>query len=324
MSESMSTEAATHQDLLTAVRDEIAKVIVGQDTVVDGLLVALIVGGHALLEGVPGTAKTLLATTLAAVLDLDVRRVQFTPDLMPSDLIGRVIYRQETGQFAFHEGPLFTNLLIGDEINRTPPKTQAALLEAMQERQVSVEGHSRDLPDPFLVVATQNPVEYEGTYPLPEAQVDRFLVKLTVGYPEPDQERAMLARHDAGFDATDVASAGVRAVADVAAVARARAAAAAVRVDDRIITYLVELAQATRRSPSVQLGISPRGLAMLLHTSKAWALLRGREFVTPDEVQAMVLPTWRHRLVLRPEVELEGATADNLLRSLLRATEVPR
>ncbi len=320
----MSTDAATHQDLLADVRGEIAKVIIGQDDIVDGLLVALIVGGHALVEGVPGTAKTLLATTLAATLDLDVRRVQFTPDLMPSDLIGRVIYRQETGQFVFHEGPLFTNLLIGDEINRTPPKTQAALLEAMQERQVSVEGHSRQLPDPFLVVATQNPVEYEGTYPLPEAQVDRFLVKLSVGYPDAEQERAMLGRHDAGFDATDVASAGVRAVADAAAVERARAAATAVRVDDRIISYLVDLARATRTSPSVQLGISPRGLAMLLHTSKSWTLLRGREFVTPDEVQAMVLPTWRHRLVLRPEVELEGATPDNVLRALLRATPVPR
>ena len=320
----MSTDAAIHHDLLSAVRGEIAKVIVGQDEVVDGLLVALIVGGHALLEGVPGTAKTLLATTLAAALDLDVRRVQFTPDLMPSDLLGRVVYRQETGDFVFHEGPIFTNVLLGDEINRTPPKTQSALLEAMQERQVSVEGHARRLPEPFVVVATQNPVEYEGTYPLPEAQVDRFLVKLTVGYPDATQERAMLERHHAGFDATDVAAAGVRAVAGPGAIAAVRAEAAAVRVDDRIIGYLVELARATRGSPSVQLGVSPRGLAMLLHTAKAWALLTGRDFVTPDEVQAMVPPTWRHRLVLRPEVELEGATPDAVLRGLLRATVVPR
>jgi len=320
----MSTDAATQHDLLAAVRGEIAKVIVGLDDVVDGLLVALIVGGHALLEGVPGTAKTLLATTLAATLDLDVRRVQFTPDLMPSDLLGRVVYRQETGDFVFHEGPIFANLLVGDEINRTPPKTQAALLEAMQERQVSVEGHPRRLPDPFLVVATQNPVEYEGTYPLPEAQVDRFLVKLSVGYPDAAQERAMLERHDAGFDATDISGAGVRPVVGPGAVAAVRAAAGDVRVDERIISYLVDLARATRSSPSVQLGISPRGLAMLLHTSKAWTLLSGRDFVTPDEVQAMVPPTWRHRLVLRPEVELEGATADSVLRGLLRATPVPR
>jgi MoxR-like ATPase len=320
----MSTDAATHRDLLVDVRGEIAKVIVGHDDIVDGLLVALLVGGHALLEGVPGTAKTLLATTLARALELDVRRVQFTPDLMPSDLLGRVIYRQETGTFVFHEGPVFTNLLIGDEINRTPPKTQAALLEAMQERQVSVEGDTRALPDPFLVVATQNPVEYEGTYPLPEAQIDRFLVKLSVGYPDAEQERAMLARHHAGFDPTDIAGAGVRAVARRTDIASARAAATTVRVDDRIITYLVDLARASRASPSVRLGISPRGLAMLLHTAKAWALLSGRDVVTPDEVQAMALPTWRHRLVLRPEVELEGATADAVLRGLLRSTPVPR
>jgi len=320
----MSAEAATHHDLLGAVRGEIAKVIVGHDGIVDGLLVALIVGGHALLEGVPGTAKTLLATTLAAALDLDVRRVQFTPDLMPSDLLGRVVYRQETGEFVFHEGPIFTNLLLGDEINRTPPRTQAALLEAMQERQVSVEGHARRLPEPFLLVATQNPVEYEGTYPLPEAQVDRFLVKLSVGYPDAAQERAMLARHDAGFDAGDVAAAGVRTVVGPGAIEGVRAAAGRVRVDERLIAYLVDLARATRSSPSVELGVSPRGLAMLLHTAKAWALLSGREFVTPDEVQTMVLPTWRHRLVLRPEVELEGATPDAVLRGLLRATPVPR
>jgi MoxR-like ATPase len=320
----MSIDAAVHNGLLAAVRAEIAKVIVGQERVVDGLLVALIVGGHALMEGVPGTAKTLLAKTLAAALDLRVQRVQFTPDLMPSDLTGRVVYRQESGEFVFYEGPVFANLLIGDEINRTPPKTQAALLEAMQERQVTVEGTPRPLPDPFLVVATQNPVEYEGTYPLPEAQVDRFLVKLVVDYPDAEQERAMLRRHDAGVDIGDVMGGGVSPVADAAAVERLRRAAAAVRVDDRIVSYLVDLARATRSSPSISLGISPRGLAMLLHTAKAWTLLSGRDFVTPDEVQAMVVPTWRHRLIVRPEVELEGATADNVLRGLVRSTPVPR
>ena len=320
----MSIDAAVHDSLLDAVRGEIAKVIVGQERVVDGLLVALIVGGHALVEGVPGTAKTLLAKTLAAALDLRVQRVQFTPDLMPSDLTGRVVYRQESGEFVFREGPVFTNLLIGDEINRTPPKTQAALLEAMQEHQVTVEGTPRPLPRPFLVVATQNPVEYEGTYPLPEAQVDRFLVKLVVDYPDEQQERDMLRRHDAGIDIGDIRGAGVGIVADAAAIARVRRAAAAVRVDDRIVAYLVDLARATRSSPSVSLGISPRGLAMLLHTSKAWALLSGRDFVTPDEVQTMAIPTWRHRLIVRPEVELEGATADSVLRGLLRSTPVPR
>ena len=320
----MSADAAVHSDLLAAVRAEIAKVIVGQDAVVDGLLVTLIVGGHALVEGVPGTAKTLLVKTLATALDLHVRRVQFTPDLMPSDLTGRVIYRQQSGEFVFHEGPVFTNVLIGDEINRTPPKTQAALLEAMQERQVTVEGTARPLPDPFLVVATQNPVEYEGTYPLPEAQVDRFLVKLAVDYPDAEQERAMLRRHDERLDAADVARMGVTKVVDAAAIRGLRDAAAAVRVDDRIVSYLVDLARATRSSPSVSLGISPRGLVMLLHAAKAWTLLVGRDFVTPDEVQTMALPVWRHRLTLRPEVELEGATPDGVLRNLLRSTPVPR
>jgi MoxR-like ATPase len=320
----MSADAAVHADLLSAVRAEIAKVIVGQDTVVDGLLVTLIVGGHALVEGVPGTAKTLLVKTLAAALDLEVQRVQFTPDLMPSDLTGRVIFRQHSGEFVFHEGPVFTNVLIGDEINRTPPKTQAALLEAMQERQVTVEGTARPLPDPFLVVATQNPVEYEGTYPLPEAQVDRFLVKLTVDYPDADQERAMLRRHNESLDASDITRMGVTTVVDAAAIRQLRHAASSVRVDDRIVSYLVDLARATRKSPSASLGISPRGLVALLHAAKAWTLLVGRDFVTPDEVQAMAMPVWRHRLMLRPEVELEGATPDAVLRNLLRSTPVPR
>jgi MoxR-like ATPase len=273
---------------------------------------------------VPGTAKTLLAKTLATALDLQVRRIQFTPDLMPSDLTGRVIYRQQSGEFVFRDGPVFTNVLIGDEINRTPPKTQAALLEAMQERQVTVEGAAHPLPDPFLVVATQNPIEYEGTYPLPEAQVDRFLVKLIVDYPDAEQEREMLRRHNEHLDAADVARMGVAKVVDAAAVQRLREAAARVRVDDRIVSYLVDLARATRSSPSASLGISPRGLVMLLHAAKAWTLLVGRDFVTPDEVQTMALPVWRHRLLLRPEVELEGATPDSVLRGLLRSTPVPR
>lgn len=320
----MTVDQDVHHDLLDAVRREIGKAVVGSDEVVDGLLVALLAGGHALIEGVPGTAKTLTVRALAVALGLDVRRVQFTPDLMPSDLTGRVIYRQQTAEFEFHEGPVFTNLLIGDEINRTPPRTQAALLEAMQERQVTVEGTSRPLPDPFLVVATQNPVEYEGTYPLPEAQIDRFTVKLVAGYPSADAERDMLHRHHDGLDPSALDSVGITAVADARRLAAARAAAAAIRVDDRIIAYLVDLARATRSSPSVALGISPRGLTVLLHTAKAWTLLSGRDFVTPDEVQAMAMPAWRHRLLLRPEVELDGATADGVLRGLLQTTPVPR
>jgi MoxR-like ATPase len=276
-----------------------------------------------LLEGVPGVAKTLLVKTLAAALDVEFRRVQFTPDLMPSDVVGQVIYEQASATFRFREGPVFTNLLLADEINRTPAKTQAALLEAMEERQVTVDGTSRPLPAPFLVVATQNPVEYEGTYPLPEAQLDRFLFKLVVGYPTAEQEQAMLARHDQGLDPHDVAS-RVRAVAGAAVLEAARAEVDAIRVDPAVQAYMVALARATRESPSLVLGVSPRGAAMLLHASKAWAWLAGRPFVTPDEVKAIAKATLRHRVQVRPEIELEGVTADGVIDSVLATVPVPR
>jgi MoxR-like ATPase len=275
-----------------------------------------------LLEGVPGVAKTLLVKAVAASLDLEFKRVQFTPDLMPSDVTGQMIFEQRG--FRFREGPVFTNLLLADEINRTPPKTQASLLEAMEERQVSMEGEARPLPDPFIVVATQNPVEYEGTYPLPEAQLDRFLFKLIVGYPSAEQEAQVLARHHRGLDPHDVAGAGVRAVASAADLARARAEVEEVAVDDAVLGYIVAVARATRESPSVTLGVSPRGAAMLLHAAKAWAWLAGREFVTPDEVKAVARPAMRHRIQLRPELELEGATADGVLDAVLAAVPVPR
>jgi MoxR-like ATPase len=306
------------------VREEIAKVVVGQDGVVSGLVAALLVRGHVLLEGVPGVAKTLLVKTLAATLDLDFKRVQFTPDLMPSDVTGQVIFEQRDGSFRFRKGPAFTNLLLADEINRTPPKTQAALLEAMEERQVSVEGQPRPLPDPFLVVATQNPVEYEGTYPLPEAQLDRFLFKLLVPYPTAEQEQAVLARHDAGLDPHDLSSAGVQAVAGAAELAAARQEVAAVRVEPPVQGYIVAIVRATRESPSLELGVSPRGATMLLKSAKAWAWLAGKPFVTPDEVKAVAKPTLRHRIELRPEVELEGVTADGVLDGVLASVPVPR
>ena len=309
---------------IVAVRDEVAKVVVGQEGGLSGLIAALLVQGHVLLEGVPGVAKTLLVKTLAASLSLDFKRVQFTPDLMPSDITGQVIYEQREGTFRFRPGPIFTSFLLADEINRTPPKTQAALLEAMEERQVTVEGEARPLPVPFLVAATQNPVEYEGTYPLPEAQLDRFLFKLVVGYPSAEQEQAILARHDEGLDPHDLAAAGVRAVAGPADLAAARAEVGAIRIDPAVQAYIVALARATRDSPSLGLGVSPRGAAMLLHASKAWAWLSGREFVTPDEVKAMARPTLRHRVQLRPEVELEGVTADGVLDGILATVPVPR
>ncbi len=310
-----------------AVREEVAKVVVGQDGALSGLVTALLVGGHVLLEGVPGVAKTLLAKALAAALDLEFTRVQFTPDLMPSDVVGQLIYSGTTaapgGGFHFREGPVFTNLLLADEINRTPPKTQAALLEAMEERQVTVEGQARPLPDPFIVVATQNPVEYEGTYPLPEAQLDRFLLKLQMGYPTAEQEQEVLHRHDQGLDPHDVASV-VRPVATVADLASGRVQVDQIVVDPAVLGYLVSLARATRESPSLSLGVSPRGTAMLLHAAKAWAWLSGRTFLTPDEVKAMAKPALRHRIQLRPEVELEGVTADAVLDGILATVAVPR
>jgi len=312
------------RDAVLAVRDEVAKVVVGQDGVLSGVVAALLVHGHVLLEGVPGVAKTLLVKAVAAALDLEFRRVQFTPDLMPSDVTGQVILDAASGEFRFRPGPVFTNLLLADEINRTPPKTQASLLEAMEERQVSVEGRAQPLPDPFLVVATQNPVEYEGTYPLPEAQLDRFLFKLVVAYPSAEQEAAILARHDEGLDPHDVAGAGVRAVAGAAELAAARSEIGAIRVDEAVRRYIVDVVRATRDSPSVTLGVSPRGAAMLLHAAKAWAWMAGRDFVTPDEVKAMTKPVCRHRLQLRPEVELEGVTPDAVLDGLLASVPVPR
>ena len=312
------------REALEAVRAEIGKVIVGQDGVVTGLVTALLVRGHVLLEGVPGVAKTLIVSTLARSLDLGSTRVQFTPDLMPSDVLGQTILDEGGTSFRFREGPVFTNLLLADEVNRTPPRTQAALLEAMQERQVSVDGAARPLPDPFLVVATQNPVEHEGTYPLPEAQLDRFLFKLQVPYPSREQEAAILARHEAGPEAGDPAQLGVSAVAGATELTAARHAVQQVRVSEEVRGYLVDLVRASRDAPAVSLGVSPRGATMLLHAARAWAWLAGRAFVTPDEVKAVAKPTLRHRLQLRPELELEGADADGVLDGLLGSVPVPR
>ncbi|MGH9188464.1 MAG: AAA family ATPase [Acidimicrobiales bacterium] len=310
------------REAVSRVRSEVAKAVVGQDAVLTGLVVALLVRGHVLLEGVPGVAKTLLVKALAASLDLDFKRVQFTPDLMPSDVTGQVIL--DKGTFRFRPGPAFTNLLLADEVNRTPPKTQAALLESMEERQVSVEGEAHRLPDPFVVVATQNPVEYEGTYPLPEAQLDRFLLKLTVGYPTAEQEQEVLARHHRGMDPHDLVALGIRPVAGAADLVAARAQVAAVGVEDRVAAYIVAVVRATRDSPSLLLGASPRGAAMLLWAAKAWAWLADKPFLTPDEVKAVARPVLRHRVAVRPEVELEGVTADGVLDGILASVPVPR
>ncbi len=315
---------AEPNEALAAVRAEVAKAVLGQDPVVYGVMAALLAHGHVILEGVPGVAKTLLVKALARALGLEFRRIQFTPDLMPSDVTGNMVYEAATGTFRFRAGPIFANLVLADEINRTPPKTQAALLEAMEERQVSVEGEAHALPKPFLVVATQNPIEFEGTYPLPEAQLDRFLLKLRVGYPGPQAEQEILRMHDRGLDPHDLAALGVTPVAGARDLEAAARQAVAVTVAEELFGYIWALADQTRRSPSLALGVSPRGAAMLLTVSKAWAYLSGRAFVTPDDVKALLKPAWRHRVVLRPEVEMEGATTDAVLDGITERVPVPK
>ena len=309
---------------LESLRAEIAKAVVGQDPAVTGLVVALLCRGHVLLEGVPGVAKTLLVRALASALELDTKRVQFTPDLMPSDITGSLVYDTRSAEFSFQPGPVFTNLLLADEINRTPPKTQSALLEAMEERQVTVDGTPRPLPEPFLVAATQNPVEYEGTYPRPEAQLDRFLLKLTMPLPSRENEIDVLTRHASGFDPRDLRAAGIRPVAGPADLDVARAAVAATTVSPEITAYVVDICRATRESPSLTMGVSPRGATALLSTARAWAWLTGRDYVIPDDVKALALPTLRHRVQLRPEAEMEGVTADSVINAVLAHVPVPR
>ncbi|MFJ3171452.1 AAA domain-containing protein [Streptomyces sp. SID7760] len=320
----MTATTDSARSSLEAIRTEIGKAVVGQDSAVTGLVVALLCRGHVLLEGVPGVAKTLLVRALAASLELDTKRVQFTPDLMPSDVTGSLVYDARTAAFSFQNGPVFTNLLLADEINRTPPKTQSSLLEAMEERQVTVDGTARRLPEPFLVAATMNPVEYEGTYPLPEAQLDRFLLKLTVPLPSREDEIGVLTRHAAGFNPRDLAAAGVRPVAGAAELEAAREAVAKVSVSPEITGYVVDVCRATRESPSLTLGVSPRGATALLATARAWAWLTGRDYVTPDDVKALALPTLRHRVQLRPEAEMEGVTADAVITAILSHVPVPR
>lgn len=309
---------------LEALRLEISKAVVGQDAAVTGLVVALLCRGHVLLEGVPGVAKTLLVRTLAATLELETKRLQFTPDLMPSDVTGSLIYDARTAEFSFQPGPVFTNLLLADEINRTPPKTQASLLEAMEERQVSVDGTPRALPDPFLVAATQNPIEYEGTYPLPEAQLDRFLLKLNLPLPSREDELNVLTRHAEGFDPRNLDTAGVCAVAGPAELEAARKAVAETSIAPEVMGYVVDICRATRDSPSFMLGVSPRGATALLASARAWAWLTGRDYVIPDDVKSFALPTLRHRVQLRPEAEMEGVTADSVINSILAHVPVPR
>ncbi|GAA4904954.1 MoxR-like ATPase [Stackebrandtia albiflava] len=324
MNDTTAVSAEQARESLGLLRREVGKVVVGQDATISGLVLTLLCRGHVLLEGVPGVAKTLLVRAMAAALSLDTKRIQFTPDLMPGDVTGSLVYDTQTGRFDFRNGPVFTNLLLADEINRTPPKTQAALLEVMEERQVSVDGVPRPLPTPFCVAATQNPIEQEGTYPLPEAQLDRFLLKLTVPTPSREDEITILQHHHRGFDPHDLTAAGVTPVAGAADLAAAQHAVDAVQVADGVLAYIVDICQATRQSPSLSLGASPRAATALLAVSKAWAWLAGRGYATPDDVKALTHATLRHRVQVRPEAELEGVTADDVLGSLLAAVPTPR
>ena len=312
------------RNALTALRNEVGKAVVGQEAAVTSLVIALICRGHVLLEGVPGTAKTLLVRSFARALQIETKRVQFTPDLMPGDITGSLIYDARTAQFTFREGPVFTNLMLADEINRTPPKTQAALLEAMEELQVTVDGSPRPLPEPFIVAATQNPVEYEGTYPLPEAQLDRFLMKIRIDLPERDAEIEVLNRHARGFDPRNLDAAGLTAVAGPADLEQARREVATVIIHPQVLAYIVDVVRATRLSPSLQIGVSPRGATAIMRTARAWAWLSGRQYVSPDDVKALAFPTLRHRVSLRPEAELEGVTTDSVIESILATVPVPR
>ena len=311
-------------DLLARVRDAVGARVVGQDMVIEEALVAFMARGHVLLEGVPGTAKTLLVRALAGALGTRMGRIQFTPDLMPSDITGVSILRDAARGFEFHPGPVFTDLLLGDEINRAPAKTQAALLEAMAERQVTVDGTPRPLGDLFTVFATQNPVEYEGTYPLPEAQLDRFLVKIRVPYPSLAAELQMLANHAAGFDAERAADAVPAAVLDRERCSALRASVDAVRVAPEVQDYIARVVRATREDVALTLGGSPRASVALFRVARAAALLKGRDFATPDDVKDFALPVLRHRLLLAPELEVEGRSADDVLGGILARVPVPQ
>jgi MoxR-like ATPase len=306
------------------IRSELAKVIVGQEEVIEQVLVAMLAEGHALIEGVPGTAKTLLVKTLSRIVGADFSRIQFTPDLMPSDITGTNVFNTATASFSLRRGPVFTDVLLADEINRTPPKTQAALLEAMEERQVTIDGELYRLSPLFTVFATENPIEYEGTYPLPEAQLDRFMLKILIEYPTSEEEARVVGNWDAGFSARRLEQIDIRPLAEPDAVMHCRAEIQSARMEPGVRAYLVDIVRRTREHPSVAYGASPRASVALLLCAKALASMRGRDFATPDDVRDIARPALRHRLSLRAEAELDGATADSVINDILSTVEVPR
>ncbi len=314
----------TIRETAVALRGQIHRVVVGQDEAIDLLLTSLLCEGHILFEGVPGVAKTLLARAFSAGLQLQFGRVQFTPDLMPGDVIGTNLFNFQTGRFTLTKGPIFTDLLLADEINRTPPKTQAALLQAMQERLVTIDGTTHDLGRGFMVIATQNPIEQEGTYPLPEAQLDRFLFKVVIGYPTRDQERAIVARHGHATAMPRIEEFGIEPVADLERLGAMRRVVQEVKLSDAILDYIVDLVRATRERSSLAFGASPRAATMLASAARAYAALGGRDFVLPDDVKTLAVPALRHRVVLSPGAEIEGATAEGVVRQILEQVAAPR
>ena len=316
----MTPEQFTHT--YESIKLQMARVIVGQEELVEGLLVATLARGHILVEGAPGLGKTLMARTLAVVSGCQFKRIQFTPDLMPSDVTGSSVFERQTSAFSFVPGPIFTQMLLADEINRAPAKTQSSLLEAMQDRQVTVDGVSRALPNPFVVIATQNPVESQGTYPLPEAQLDRFLVKLTASDPPREVEQTIVRHHADGFDPSDLSA--LQPVTTAAELHAMQQYAQSIKVDDAIIAYIVDLTRRTREDRAIELGASPRASIALLKAAQVIAASEGRSFITPDDVKPMVKPVLRHRVMLHPDAQLQGITADDRIDDLLRNAPVPR
>ncbi|HBR58801.1 MAG TPA: magnesium chelatase [Blastocatellia bacterium] len=304
--------------------NELRKTIVGQDDVIEQIIIALLAEGHALLEGVPGTAKTLAVKTLARILGARFSRIQFTPDLMPSDITGTNVFNMRSSEFTLRHGPIFTDILLADEINRTPPKTQAALLEAMEEHQTTIDGERYELSPIFTVLATENPIEYEGTYPLPEAQLDRFLLKIVIDYPSQTEEEEILARWDAGFDSHRLEQVHIEPLPDPLALQHCRAEIRKMKMEPGVQKYIVEIVRKTRTHPSILYGASPRAAIALLLSSKALAAIRGRDFPTPDDIRDIALPVLRHRLALRAEAELEGATTEAVIIDVLKSVEIPR
>jgi len=311
-------------EMAVRIKTEIEKAVKNQPEITDYALTCLLSRGHVLIEGVPGLAKTLWVRALSQAIDVSFKRVQFTSDLMPSDILGMKIYNMERGSFELKKGPLFTNLFLADEINRTPPKTQSALLEVMEERAITIDGETIALPPPFMVVATQNPVEYEGTYPLPEALVDRFMMKLLITYPGIAAERDILAMYNQGFNAADIDTAGINTVANAADIEKARAEIKEVVVDDSILNYIVSIIETTRRVNAVAIGASPRGSVALLNNAKAYAAIKGRDFVAPDDIKELALPILRHRIILKPEAEIDGMKTDRVIEGILSQVKVPR